>query len=155
MRNFRLPNKKELKERLWDWFYHVYGPIFCWCQRRKRGFDDLEVGDLDRAIIDFTLPRLKRYRETDIGFPPEFHEDPLGDFKRSEEEAKRLDDEAAKAWDETLQKMIRAFELWLEHGGLFGHVDEEADKFVEDKELEAEFKEGWELFCKYFFALWY
>lgn len=59
-------------------------------QRIERGFDDTECWNLDTTILQFVLPRLKRFRECTIGYPPE--------FKTLEE------------WQECLDKMIVAIE---------------------------------------------
>lgn len=40
-------------------------------QRKERGFDDTETWNLDYVAAAFILPRLKRFREVNIGFPGE------------------------------------------------------------------------------------
>jgi len=70
-------------------------------------------------------------------------------------------------WEATLNKMIRAIELWLEHDGMFIEDDPntiaepgsvwETLKVTPQREnalLKAEFEEGWKLFQNHFFALW-
>lgn len=59
-------------------------------QRRERGFDDTETWGLDSTIAEFTLPRLKRFRELVCGHP--------GSLTMEE-------------WEAILDKMVRAFEL--------------------------------------------
>ena len=85
-------------------------------QRIERGFDDTELWNLDTTILRFVLPRLKRFKECTIGFPP--------DFKTFEE------------WQECLEKMIINIEKII-------NSEEDADY------------EGFELFKKYFFNLWW
>ena len=85
-------------------------------QRIERGFDDTELWNLDTTILKFVLPRLKRFRECTIGYPPE--------FKTLEE------------WQECLDKMI-----------------DNIDKIIKSEE-DADY-EGFELFKKYFFNLWW
>ena len=85
-------------------------------QRIERGFDDTELWNLDTTILKFVLPRLKRFKECTIGFPP--------DFKTLEE------------WQECLEKMIINIEKII-------NSEEDVDY------------EGFELFKKYFFHLWW
>lgn len=42
-----------------------------WWQRRTRGWDDSETWSLDSTIAEFTLPRLRRFREITIAHPSE------------------------------------------------------------------------------------
>lgn len=86
-------------------------------QRIERGFDDTECWNLDTTILKFVLPRLKRFRECTIGYPPE--------FKTLEE------------WQECLEKMITSIE-----------------KIINDDNKGVDY-EGFELFKKYFFNLWW
>jgi CRISPR/Cas system CSM-associated protein Csm2 small subunit len=85
-------------------------------QRIKRGFDDTECWNLDTTILQFVLPRLKRFRECTIGYPSEF--------------------ESLENWTECLDKMI-----------------DNIDKIIKSEE-DADY-EGFELFKKYFFNLWW
>ena len=85
-------------------------------QRIERGFDDTELWNLDTTILKFVLPRLKRFRECTIGYPPEF--------------------ESLEAWTDCLDKMI-----------------DNIDKIIKS-EKDADY-EGFELFKKYFFNLWW
>ncbi len=155
---FRLWNRHLCPRSLW------YGMVFFF-QRRIRGFDDGDLGDLDYTILKLILPRLRRYREKDRnGWPgPE----PIFDItdeefqQLSEDEQVDLNDRSLEEWDRMLGKMIRAIELWLEHGGTFfkpnpewKEGDSRRHKYIEDHELEAEYKEGWKLFIEWFHALW-
>ena len=85
-------------------------------QRIERGFDDTECWNLDTTILQFVLPRLKRFRECTIGYPSEF--------------------ESLEAWTDCLDKMI-----------------DNIDKIIKSEE-DADY-EGFELFKKYFFNLWW
>ncbi|MEN6550058.1 MAG: hypothetical protein ABFE07_28785 [Armatimonadia bacterium] len=40
-----------------------------WWQRRTRGWDDSDTWSLDFVIAKFAVPRLKRFRELNNGFP--------------------------------------------------------------------------------------
>lgn len=167
-------------QKLWSWLacqgthlWHrclspasVWRRFFRFCQRRRRGFDDGELWDLHSTIMEFTLPRLRRFREVSrVGWPgPEAifdisHEKFEG---LSNEEKEDLNQRSLEEWDRMLGKMIRAHELWLrEHGSLFikenpdwREGDPWGEKYVEDPEAEAEFEEGWKIYQEWFFALW-
>jgi len=59
-------------------------------QKLTRGWSDKDTWNLDATIAKFTLPRLLRFRELEIGYV-----EPLTETE----------------WDATLSKMIRAMEL--------------------------------------------
>lgn len=59
-------------------------------QLKTNGFSDTETWNLDHVIISFILPRLKRFREINNGYPPDLGE---------------------KGWNEVLDNMIVGFEL--------------------------------------------
>lgn len=46
-----------------------------WFQRRIRGFDDSETWSLDLRIAQFTLPRLKRFKELSMAHPMDLTEE--------------------------------------------------------------------------------
>ena len=60
-------------------------------ERRRRGFDNTELWNLDMTISRFILPRLKEFKDCTYGYPAKF--------------------KSHKEWDEILDKMIEAFEL--------------------------------------------
>jgi hypothetical protein len=99
-----------------------------WYQRITRGFSDDETWALDSTIIQFTLPRLKRFREITIAYPAGM---------------------TPEEWDEILGKMIKAMEDHYNEAELDCGTREERNK------LYAETQEGFELFGKYFLALWW
>lgn len=43
---------------------------FLW-QRLTRGFDDSQTWNLDARLAEHILPRLKRFKEVNIGYPPD------------------------------------------------------------------------------------
>jgi hypothetical protein len=75
-------------------------------QFKERGFDDTETWNLSSVILKFTLPRLKRFREVNNGYPGGL---------------------SAKKWDEMIDKMILGIELFLE--------DDAGDK-VKNKQID-------------------
>ena len=94
-------------------------------QRMERGFDDSETWSLRDTIGNFILPRLKRFKEVDVGFPENLEE--------------------PSEWEDILNKMIVSFELLTRDNGTFILTEEEQEKY----------KEGFELFCEYFMSLWW
>lgn len=118
-----------------------------WWQRKTRGFDDSELWDLDITIMEFTLTRLKAFKKMErVSWPspPEILEIEWEKYldANSEEKAK-IDKTSQQIWEDILDKMIKAHELWLGNGGLF----------LKNQE-EAEYTEGMELYNKWFHALW-
>ncbi len=154
--------------RLWD---HHLNPgalrqkVVHFFQRRRRGFDDSELWSLDDTILRFILPRLKRFRAAGrAGWPgPEaiFDIDYEEYQKLSDDEQEDLSRRSIEEWDRMLDKMIRAIELQTELDGIFTKLNPEwkegdprRDQYIKAPELEAEYKEGWDLFIKWFHALW-
>ena len=81
-------------------------------QRLTRGWDDGDTYSLDCTITEFVLPRLKRFKELNFGFP----------YGLTEE-----------SWDEILDKMILAFEI--HEKSLEKISGEEIEKMKEGLEL--------------------
>ena len=127
-------------------------------QRCIRGFDDTVVWDLDQHILGLILPRLRLYREIGQEFswpgPGSIFDIDWEVFQGlTDAEQEDLNERSQEEWDRMLGKMIRAIELQIEHGGMF--LVEEADgSFKESLILKAEYEEGWDLFIKWFHALW-
>ena len=63
---------------------------FFW-QRTIRGWDDSETWSLDAALSKLIVPRLKRFKEVNICYPPNM---------------------TPQEWDEKLDLMIEAFEFY-------------------------------------------
>jgi hypothetical protein len=99
-------------------------------QHKTRGFCDSETWSLDSVICKFILPRLKRFRELNTGFP----------YGLTENE-----------WDAILEEMIFAFEWNInEEAEILQKLSQEENK----KNWERQ-KKGIELFAKYFGDLWW
>jgi hypothetical protein len=69
--------------------YEVYNK-----QLKETGFSDTETWGLDNVILEFTLPRLKRFRQIEHCYPNSLN-------SRAE-------------WNDILDKMINGIELYLE-----------------------------------------
>ena len=122
-----------------------------WWQRRTRGFDDSDMWSLDYTLCKFLAPRLRALAETVHGFPTELlygegvDATALTAFDAlPEAEQKLRSDQAFAEWKAIIGKMARAMELWVE-----------TQMYLEPgTPEEQEWKEGFELFHKYLFALW-
>ena len=131
--------------------YSLRRTLRWWWRRRIRGFDDRELWSLDYTICKFVLPRLREFAKEPHGFPGEFlygenaTPDEIWEIESlPPDESKRRDTQASDEWKKVISKMIKAMEIWVED-----------DCWVEPKsQKEKDWKEGMDLFHKYFFALW-
>ena len=99
---------------------------------KETGFSDTETWSLYSCISEFILPRLKRFKEINAGYPSN-----LTEIK----------------WNKILDKMIFSFEWTLEQ-------DEMSEEYMSlsDKKKEINWKrynEGMKLFAEYFRDLWW
>lgn len=98
-------------------------------QLKRHGFSDAETWGLDSVIVEFVLPRLKRFKEIHNGFP--------GGGDMTEQK-----------WEEILDKMIFAFEFYSMK-----------DDWSENKpgfDLDYQnYEEGMRLFAKWLPHLWW
>lgn len=94
-------------------------------QLKNVGFSDSETWGLDFTIAAFILPRLKRLREINNGFPGELTE---------------------KSWNEILDKIILAFELRVDEDKFFDDIDDVSVSKIQ---------EGLDLFAKWFLHFWW
>lgn len=101
-----------------------------WWQRRTRGWDDSDTWSLDVTIAEFVLPRLRRLKELNDGYPCK-----LDDFD---------DEKGMKEWNEKLDAMIEAFEI----------ACTEDWSFLEGERAE-KFNHGFDLFAKHYRELWW
>jgi len=100
-------------------------------QLRKNGFCDCETWALDSVISEFILPRLRRFKELNNGFPMGL---------------------SIGKWNNILDKIIFSFE-W----NLLKEEDDIYEKLTskEKKISWKKYNEGMELFAKYFRDLWW
>ncbi|MBQ7489799.1 MAG: hypothetical protein IJT51_04695 [Bacteroidales bacterium] len=101
-------------------------------ERLERGGDDTETWNLDVTVAKFILPRLKRFKEVNNGYPCEL---------------------TPEGWDQVIEKMIYAFEHSeyedLDYDGKSWLELHEAEK----KEILCKITEGLNLFARHFFDL--
>lgn len=103
-------------------------------ERLERGFDDTETWSLYSTIGAFVVPRLVRFKEINIGYPPSL---------------------TYEEWVEILDKMIYSFS----HCD-YEEIDYDGVEWYDlpKERMEAELArigEGLRLFSEYFFALWW
>lgn len=96
-------------------------------QKLTRGYSDKELWNLDATLAKWILPRLKAFKEHNIGYPS---------FKSSKEE-----------WDAELETMIKAFEFYM--------IDPFDVNEKEREEQNKIIKKGFILFGKRIGHLWY
>lgn len=106
----------------WTWYYFKHIPF-----RLHRGFWPNEVWSLDYTIVEFTLPRLRYFREHQESYPAEISQD---------------------EWLRILDKIIYAFEVKLQNEWYaYARDPVHAQRY-------ADLEEGFDLFRQYFHHLW-
>ena len=98
-------------------------------QLNKNGFSDTETFALDSVISEFILPRLKRFKDINNGFPMGL---------------------TPEKWDEILDKMIFAFD-WSYNRDK--SMVKKANQL--DKDNYVRYQEGMKLFAEYYHELWW
>lgn len=97
-------------------------------QRLERGFDDTETWNLDVTIAKFIVPRLKRFKELNNGYPSKF--------------------KAKEEWDKILDEMIEGLELYEDKWKC--NSDQNLTNLEEYKR-----KRAVKLLGEYFYDLWW
>ena len=97
-------------------------------QRLERGFDDTETWNLDVTLAKFIVPRLKRFKELNNGYPAHF--------------------KAKEEWDVILNEMIEGFELYEDKWKC--NSDQNITNLEEYKR-----KRAVKLLGEYFYDLWW
>jgi hypothetical protein len=91
----------DIKHKVWQ--YH--GNIKRWWQRRTRGWDDSDTWNLDYTLATMILPRLKRFKELNNGYPHGL---------------------TPEKWDEMLDQMIYGMEQIIENDNETKPIDKRA-----------------------------
>ncbi len=126
-------------------------------QKTFRGYSDIQIWNLDHAIVEFVLPKLKLFKEKygDATIPGCFFSDYNDTQKLTTEESKERDVKYSAEWQDKLQSMIEAFELIKREDDHFdidyvdGHFSQEL--FEANEKI---INEGLMNFAIYFRALW-
>ena len=106
-------------------------------QRKERGWDDRDTWSLDSTIAKFVLPRLKRFKEVNCGYPVKLNS-PKEDIDSEKGMTK---------WNEILDHMIYAMEICSDEEFYYGGSLKKKEWKRVDK--------GCKLFGKYFQNLWW
>lgn len=85
-------------------------------QRESTGFDDSETWNLDIAFARFIVPRLKRFKKLNNGYPGTL---------------------TSRSWNKIIQKMIDGFTAMQIHYGILT-PDDESKKIAEALKLFSE-----------------
>lgn len=107
------------------------GLFFLW-QKITRGFSDDETWALDNTIAKFTLPRIKRLRELEIGHP--------GCYTKEQ-------------WDGMVDRMIYAMEAVIKDGK--GELYSDCREPEDYRKIDRKVQEGLVLFGRNFRGLWW
>lgn len=126
-----------------------------WMKKHRLYVNPKETWSLDVNLAKYIIPRLKKFKELNNGYPG------ISEMDTPEK------------WDEALDKMIQAFEYvidldeyWLDDPRydytdiMFGKNKEFYEKIKENKITEdirrlAAINEGLQLFAKYYMSLWW
>lgn len=126
-----------------------------WLKKHRLYVSPKETWSLDVTLAKYIIPRLKKFKELENGYPG------------------RGEMDTPEKWDEALDKMIQAFEYvidldeyWLDDPRydytdiMFGKNKEFYEKIKENKRSEdvrrlAAINEGLQLFAKYYMNLWW
>jgi hypothetical protein len=102
-----------------------------WWQRRTRGWDDSDTWSLDNTMCSWLLPRIKRFKELNDGYPSSLSE---------------------KEWNEILDKIIESLEWYQEHCYDLPRTKEENLEWRENKKKCIE---NLHLLAEYWSDLWW
>lgn len=130
--------------KLYNLFYRalrLVGVVFAHRQAKyffqylTRGFSDRQIWSLDITVAKFVIPRLKRLKETSLGYPMPFN--------------------SMIGWHRAIDKMIWSFEHVLtDYGSAECHSsNRKLWNFIEAKNMK-KFDEGMNLFAKHYKDLW-
>lgn len=123
-----------------NWVWKYYRPVKFLFQRWTRGWDDSDLWSLDYAIIKFTYPRLKAFRELPPAGVP-CH--PTGVITEEGPEKGYPRALTEKEWDSILGEILVGFKMVLDEGG-----------YPIDPNKHAQIEKSMDLFRQWFFALW-
>jgi hypothetical protein len=126
-----------------------------WLKKHRLYVNPKETWSLDVNLAKYIIPRLKKFKELNNGYPV------IGEMDTPEK------------WDEALDKMIQAFEYvidldeyWLDDPRydytdiMFGDNKELYESVIENKRTEdvrrlVAINDGLQLFAKYYMNLWW
>ncbi len=146
----KIIKRRDFYNRFWRLYYstidfftprYIYRKFKHLFQRIFKGYNDSETWDLGYTIAKFTLPRLKRFKELNEGYPCG------GEIK------------TYKEWNEVLDKIIWSLEKIANDARDYPDLQKDLDNDCYSIEKEIEYnkkiQEGLDLFGKYFITLWW
>lgn len=146
----KIIKRRDFYNRFWRFYYSIVDFFTPRYMRRKfkhlfqrifRGYDDSETWDLGYTIAKFTLPRLKRFKELNEGYPCD------GEIKTYEE------------WNEVLDKIIWSLEKIANDEKDYPDWQKDLDNDCYSIEKEIKYnkkiQEGLDLFGKHLMSLWW
>lgn len=114
-------------------------------QKRKRGWSDLELWNLETTFAEYIVPRLKQFRDMTIGYPGQL--------------------DSIESWKAIIDEMIFGFEFYLKQSDEYEkrvfskklvRTKEENDLAMASFETDVQrAQRGRELFGKWFEHLWW
>ena len=107
-----------------------------WLKQHGKYVPYSDLWNLDITIANFVLPRLKKFKEKNDGYPG------------------REEMDTPEKWNEALDKMILAFEYVIHEFDWWIDTEIKKSHFDEDKRRQAVIDEGLQLFVKWFRYLW-
>jgi len=116
----------------WAYLFNLWQDIRAFVQRGRRGYADCDVWNFDDYLSEVISSALRYLREIQQGYPGI-------DGAATEEE-----------WDIVLGKIIRGFDAWTE----MNDIDTDWDNKMLMTKLCKEYKDGLDLFAKWFGYLW-
>lgn len=111
-------------------FKKIRNNLISFCQKIRRGYSYYDIVSLDCTIADFILPRLKYYKENNIGHPCDL---------------------SMEEWLTILDKMIYAFDSCSSNNAFEDNFEFNSPEYQNHRE---KIREGLKLFAEHFESLW-
>lgn len=111
-----------------------------------------DLMDFDVTLAQWILPRLKQFKEKKWAYPSNiFNESQLPYHVAYDDDS--LEKDKIAAWNEVLDKMIRAFELIIDFDNGVDFSKSDFEEVLNRRNEECE--EGLMLFAKWYRSLWF
>lgn len=118
---------------------NIMNSLRWWFQKKRRGYSDLELWNLDDTIAKWIVPRLKAFRDTTQAYPANL--------------------ESFEQWQEMLGEMIFGFEFssdeWYRDNVFQCSKESLEEKMAEFDSLVQRAENGRVLFAKHFNGIWW
>lgn len=125
-----------------------------WLKSRNEYISVGDLMDFDVTMAQWILPRLKQFKEKKWAYPNNiFDEKKLPYHIEWNDDSDGLEEAKIKAWNEVLDKMIRAFELVVDFDFGIDYTKSDYKEVLNRRNEECE--EGLMLFAKWYRHLWF